>query len=256
MYPKTTVKVSVIIPVYNEEKYILKTLNRIISQSYQNYEIIIVNNNSTDATDTIINYFIKTTPTTIPITYVTETRQGTNYARECGRRLSTGDIVALLDADCLPDYEWVENGVKKLSNKNTIAATGAYCYYDANLFLKLFSLITQLSIFKLVNKIIQLRNKGAILIGGNAFLNKSVLNQVGGFNTNLTFYGDDIDIAIKMSKYGYVSYSTILTIKTSSRRYKACGFWKVNAKYQTIFKDLLLGKTITANQSLELIHPR
>jgi glycosyltransferase involved in cell wall biosynthesis len=249
-------KVSVIIPVYNEEKYILKTLNRIISQSYNNYEIIIVNNNSTDATDTIISYFIQTTPTTVPITYTTETRQGTNYARECGRRLATGDIIALLDADCLPDYEWVKNGAKKLSYKSTVAATGAYYYYDANIFIKLFSLFTQLSIFKFINKVIQWRKKGAILIGGNAFLNRGILNQVGGFNTNLTFYGDDIDIAIKMSKYGFVSYSTILTIKTSSRRYKACGFWKVNAKYQTIFKDLLLGRTITANQSLELVHPR
>lgn len=244
------------IPVYNEEKYILRTLNKIISQSYNNYEIIIVNNNSTDATDTIVKYFIQTTPTTIPIQYVTESRQGTNYARECGRRLADGDIIALLDADCLPDYNWVANGAKKLTTKNIVAATGAYFYYDANIFIKIFSLLTQLSIFKFVNKIIQWRKKGAILIGGNAFLNRGILNQVGGFNTSLTFYGDDIDIAIKMSKYGFVSYSTILTIKTSSRRYKACGFWKVNKKYQTIFRDLLLGKSISASQSLELIHPR
>jgi glycosyltransferase involved in cell wall biosynthesis len=249
-------KVSVVIPVYNEEKYILQTLNRIVSQSYKNYEIIIVNNNSTDNTDAIIKYFLTKTPTTIDIEYVTEYRQGTNYARECGRRLATGDIIALLDADCLPDFYWVQNGAKKLQSKNTVAATGAYFYYDANIFLRLFSLISQLTIFKLVNRIIQHTKKGAILIGGNAFMNAALLQRVGGFNTNLTFYGDDIDIAIKLSKYGFVSYSTILTIKTSSRRYKACGFWKVNKKYQTIFKDLLLGKTLTESQTIELVHPR
>lgn len=249
-------KVSVIIPVYNEEKYILKTLNCITSQSYKNYEIIIVNNNSTDATDTIITYFIQTKPVSVEVVYLNETRQGTNYAREYGRRYATGDIIALLDADCLPDYYWVENGTKKLRTKNVVAATGAYFYYDANIALRLFSLFCQLTIFKLVNRVIQYYKKGAILIGGNAFMNAAILQQIGGFNTNLTFYGDDIDIAIKMSKYGFVSYSTILTIKTSSRRYKACGFWKVNKKYQIIFKDLLLGKTLSANQSLELIHPR
>jgi glycosyltransferase involved in cell wall biosynthesis len=252
----STPKVSVIIPVFNEEKYILQTLNAIISQSCKNYELIIVDNNSTDATNTIIKYFIQSTPTSIPITYVTEQRQGTNYARECGRRLATGQIIALLDADCLPDFYWVNNGCKTLQQKKTVAATGAYFYYDASILLKMFSLISQLIIFKLINRMIQINKKGAILIGGNAFINAALLQTVGGFNTNLTFYGDDIDIAIKLSKYGNVSYATVLTIKTSSRRFKACGFWKVNKKYQTIFKDLLLGKTITSSQSMELMHPR
>ncbi len=254
--PNVNPKVSVIIPVFNEEKYIQKTLNAIIAQDYKNYELIIVNNASTDATDSIIKYFIQSVPTSISIIYQTEYRQGTNYARECGRRLATGDIIAMLDADCIPDYFWVSNGAKKLQTNNTVAATGAYYYYDASIVLRLFSLISQLVIFKFVNRVIQINKKGAILIGGNAFINANLLQQIGGFNTNLTFYGDDIDIAIKLSNYGNVSYATILTIKTSSRRYKACGFWKVNKKYQTIFKDLLLGKTISSSQSLELIHPR
>lgn len=252
----TSPKVSVIIPVFNEEKYILKTLNAIISQGYKNYEVIIINNASTDATDTIVKYFIQSTPTSINIIYQTEYRQGTNYARECGRRLATGEIIAMLDADCIPDFYWVANGAKNLQHNNTVAATGAYYYYDASVALRLFSLVSQLLIFKFINRIIQINKKGAILIGGNAFINAHLLQQIGGFNTNLTFYGDDIDIAIKMSKFGNVNYSTILTIKTSSRRYKACGFWKVNKKYQTIFKDLLLGRTISSSQSLELVHPR
>jgi glycosyltransferase involved in cell wall biosynthesis len=254
--PSVNPKVSVIIPVYNEEKYILPTLNAIISQDYKNYELIIVNNASTDGTDAMIRYFIQSTPTSVNIIYETESRQGTNYARECGRRLATGDIIAMLDADCVPDFYWVSNGAKELQTKNTVAATGAYYYYDASIVLRVFSLISQLVIFKFVNRVIQMNKKGAILIGGNAFVNAQLLQSIGGFNTNLTFYGDDIDIAIKMSKFGNVSYSTILTIKTSSRRYKACGFWKVNKKYQTIFKDLLLGRTISSSQSLELVHPR
>ena len=254
--PSVNPKVSVIIPVYNEEKYILPTLNAIISQDYKNYELIIVNNASTDGTDAMIRYFIQSTPTSVNIIYETESRQGTNYARECGRRLATGDIIAMLDADCVPDFYWVSNGAKELQTKNTVAATGAYYYYDASILLRVFSLISQLVIFKFVNRVRQMNKKGAILIGGNAFVNAQLLQSIGGFNTNLTFYGDDIDIAIKMSKFGNVSYSTILTIKTSSRRYKACGFWKVNKKYQTIFKDLLLGRTISSSQSLELVHPR
>ncbi len=249
-------KVSVIIPVYNEEKYILKTLDAITSQSYKNYEIIIINNASTDASDKMIKHFIKKNHTSVEITYQIEYRQGTNYARECGRRLATGTIIAMLDADCVPDFYWIENGSKELQKKNVVAATGAYYYYDASIVLRTFSLFSQLTIFKLINRIIQIKKRGAILIGGNAFIQSSKLAEIGGFNTNLTFYGDDIDIAIKLSRYGKVNYATLLTLKTSSRRYKALGFWKVNRKYQTIFKDLLLGKAISSQQSLELIHPR
>lgn len=256
MYSEANPKVSVIIPVYNEEKYILKTLNAITSQDYTNYEIIIVNNASTDASDEMIKYFIQKNQTSVEITYQIEYRQGTNYARECGRRLATGSIIAMLDADCVPDFYWVSNGAKELQQKNVVAATGAYYYYDASIVLRTFSLFSQLTIFKFVNRVIQIKKRGAILIGGNAFIQSSKLSEIGGFNTNLTFYGDDIDIAIKLSRFGRVNYATLLTLKTSSRRYKALGFWKVNRKYQTIFKDLLLGRAISSQQSLELIHPR
>lgn len=249
-------KVSVVIPAFNEEKYIYKTLSAIVSQSYKNYEVIIVNNNSTDATEKIIDFFIKTTPTSVPINYMVETRQGTNYARETGRRAAKGEIIALLDADCVPNFYWLEKGVKQMQKINTTAATGAYYYYDANIFLRIFSLISQLFIFKLVNRLIQWKAKGAILIGGNAFMSSYLLHQIGGFNTNLTFYGDDIDIAIKLSKYGFVNYASSLTINTSSRRYKALGFWNVNKKYQKIFKDLIKGKILAPSQTLEIIHPR
>ena len=249
-------KVSVVIPAYNEEKYIFKTLTGIASQSYKDYEIIVVNNNSTDATEKIINYFLHKKLTSIPITIVNETRQGTNYAREAGRRLAQGEIIALLDADCLPNYYWIENGVKKLKHTNTVAATGAYYYFDANIFLRIFSYLSQLIVFKIVNRIIQWKKKGAILIGGNAFVSKVHMQMIGGFNTNLTFYGDDTDIAIKLSNYGNVSYSSSLTLNTSSRRYKALGFWNVNKKYQAVFKELITGKMLSQTQSLELMHPR
>lgn len=249
-------RVSVVIPVYNEEKYILKTLNAITSQSYNDFEIVIVNNASTDATDEMIKYFIQKNVSSIPIIYQTEYRQGTNYARECGRRFASGEIIAMLDADCIPDYYWISNGVKELQKNEVVAATGAYYYYDASLLLRMFSLVSQLTIFKVVNRIVQYKKRGAILIGGNAFINTKSLALIGGFNTNLTFYGDDIDIAIKLSKLGRLNYSSGLTLKTSSRRYKALGFWKVNKKYQTVFKDLLLGKNISSQQSLELVHPR
>lgn len=95
--------VSVLIPAFNEEEYILQTLNALMAQDYPRFEIIIANNASTDLTAIIVQEFIdKHTTAGRPIHLVHENRQGTNFARECARLKATGSIVAQLDADCIP----------------------------------------------------------------------------------------------------------------------------------------------------------
>lgn len=254
---KERTKVSVIIPVYNEEKYIQKTLTAISFQSYDDYEIIIINNNSTDKSEAIIKDFIANNSFRINIKYAVEFKQGTNAARECGRRLASGDILAFLDADCLPEYHWVQNGVRLFSNKDVVAATGAYFYFDdTNVLRRYISLYTQLFLYRTVNNVLQYFGKGAIIIGGNCFIRTNALYWINGFNTELSFYGDDSETATRLSKVGKVKYSSSIILKTSARRFKELGFYKTNAKYIKIFRKVIFGKAITKKDSIENVHPR
>ena len=96
-------KISVIIPMYNAEKYIKKTLNSIIEQSYQNWEIIIIENGSEDKSPDIIREYEKKYP---EIRMIKGPGKGPGPARNRGLKLAKGDYIVFADADdYLPDTE-------------------------------------------------------------------------------------------------------------------------------------------------------
>ncbi|MFA6307205.1 MAG: glycosyltransferase family A protein, partial [Patescibacteria group bacterium] len=95
-------RASVVIPAHNEEKNISATIRALLAQSHPDFEIIVVNNASTDRTAEIAEGF--------PVKVVHESRKGLLWARERGRLEATGDIVVNIDADCLPDEDWLSRG--------------------------------------------------------------------------------------------------------------------------------------------------
>lgn len=249
-------KVSVLIPAYNEEKYILSALDALVNQRYPNLEIIVADNASTDSTSFLVKKFIQDLGKAIQVRLIHEKKQGTNYARECARQAASGDIIAQLDADCIPPPGWIAQGVSALcNNKNIVAVTGPYDYYDATFFVRTSTLITQKIIYPLVNSFVQLSSHAALLIGGNAFIHAPILERAGGYNTAFTFYGDDAELGKRLSRQGYVSYMPNLTVPSSSRRYKADGFWKVNKKYRSSFWKLVMNHD-SLQHTTETRHPR
>ena len=96
-------KISVILPAYNCEKTIKKTLNSIINQTYKPYEVIIVNDGSTDRTEQTIKTFKNTIPELILINQKENLGQG--HARDKAIKTSTGEYLAFIDSD----DEWHEN---------------------------------------------------------------------------------------------------------------------------------------------------
>ena len=249
-------KVSVIIPAFNEDKYISKTLDCIASQDYPNYEVIIINNASTDKTFEVVTSYIAEHQVGNYIQVVQESRQGTQFARECGRKTATGTIIAQLDADCLPAQNWLSTGVRLFKNDKVVAVTGPYAYIDCPLGTRIYTYLGQSIFYKLINSVIQLFHRGGIIIGGNAFIRAAVLEKSGGYNTGLTFYGDDVDTAARVSTFGKIRYSNKLQLKTSYRRFAALGFWKVQNKYSRFFLHAVFHGKVDSKESFEFNHPR
>ncbi|HZH63684.1 MAG TPA: glycosyltransferase family A protein [Flavisolibacter sp.] len=248
--------VTVIIPAFNEEKYIVRTLETLLLQNYPHFEVIVVNNASTDKTVEVVASFIYNQEQTFKIRLLHEERQGTQFARECGRKAATGEIIAQLDADCLPPPNWITIGVQLLQEKNRAAVAGPYDYFDSRLFIRALTYVSQVFVLQPLNQLAQVFRKGGVIIGGNVFIKASILEQSGGYNTALRFYGDDVDIALRVSRYGSIFFTKKIMVKSSSRRYKATGFLPVQAKYSKAFFQSLFKKGITMQESIELIHPR
>jgi len=118
--------VSVIIPAYNASAYLGQAIESVLAQTYQNFEIIVVDDGSTDETPQIIERFGKA------VQSIHQSNQGLSGARNTGIRNSNTEIIALLDADDLWEPEFLES-MMDLLQKNPHAA-GVYSgfqYIDA-----------------------------------------------------------------------------------------------------------------------------
>ena len=100
--------VSIIIPCYNQGKYIEETVDSVLAQSYANLEIIIVNDGSTDNSDEVINKIIQKNPA---IKYLSVQNGGVSKARNLGIKEAHGKFVMPLDADDFIQPKYIELAV-------------------------------------------------------------------------------------------------------------------------------------------------
>jgi glycosyltransferase involved in cell wall biosynthesis len=107
--------VSIIVPAYNAEHFIVDTLNSVIKQSYSNWELIIINDGSTDATALKVEPFLKDSRIQIH----SKTNEGVSKTRNIGIALAKGNYIAFLDADDSWECNNLELKIKTLQeNKN------------------------------------------------------------------------------------------------------------------------------------------
>ena len=108
-------KVSVIIPVYNSEKYLFNSINSIINQTLKDIEIICINDGSLDNSLKILNYF-KEIDNRIII--INQKNKGVNYARNEGLKIAKGQFILFFDSDDILIYNALENLFKKSVKNN------------------------------------------------------------------------------------------------------------------------------------------
>jgi len=111
--------ISVIIPAYNEEDVIAKAINSVLGSNYKNYEIIVVNNGSTDRTQQIAERFVKKYSKRIKLLNYPPAddkeiarRRGPAFSRNRGAEVAKGDILFFLDADDWVRSDTLENIIR------------------------------------------------------------------------------------------------------------------------------------------------
>lgn len=114
-------KISVVVPVYNGEKYLENCLLSLLNQNYYNFEIIVVDNNSTDKTKLIINRLQTKNP---HIIYLSEKKQGRGSARNAGIDKAASEIIAMTDVDCIVPVNWLKEISSPIINKQAKVVMG------------------------------------------------------------------------------------------------------------------------------------
>lgn len=122
-------KVSIIIPVYNVEKYIAKCLDSLVNQTLSDIEIIVVNDGSPDNSDKIIKEYVKKYPKLIK--YYTKENGGQGSARNLGYSKSTGEYIGYIDSDDYVDITMFEKMYNKAKKEDLdIVICGNYIVYE------------------------------------------------------------------------------------------------------------------------------
>lgn len=122
--------VSIITPTYNSERYIQETIKSVQNQTYSNWEMIIVDDCSTDNTVKIIEKIQKTEPRII--LFKLEKNSGAGIARNKAIELAQGRYIAFLDADDLWKPEKLEKQINFLTNNNQVFTFSFYEWIDEN----------------------------------------------------------------------------------------------------------------------------
>lgn len=182
-------KVSVIIPVYNSEKTLKECLISVLNQDYNNYEVILVNNKSTDNTKKIIKEFQKKDKRII---YLFEEKRARGAARYKGELNAKGVIIGMTDSDCVVPNNWISEMIRLIINNKAVAVQGCKHPLIVNYWTK--------RIQEEKERIIKQRirdNKVGLLDTANFFIIKDVLKKVGYTNPDI-FSGNDTELMARL----------------------------------------------------------
>lgn len=199
-------KISLIIPAYNEEKFIKKCLESIKNQTVSPDEIILINNNSTDKTLDIVKKF--------KVKIINEKQQGISFARNRGLNEAKYEIIARCDADCILPNTWIEQIKENFKNKKIDALGGPLYYYDI--------ILPNKKIIVAFIKFMKVILGHYPLIGPNMAVTKKIWNKVKDHVCNdNNLVHEDIDLAVHINKIGgKIGYDEKLISTISSRRLK------------------------------------
>ena len=118
--------ISIIIPMYNSEKNILKTLSSVTNQTYRNIEIIIVDDGSTDNSAVLVNKINDSR-----IRYYYQSNSGVSIARNRGIDLSNGEYITFIDSDDIWDENILKKHMMKIKEtKSNLCYCGTLDYYE------------------------------------------------------------------------------------------------------------------------------
>ncbi|MDO8663750.1 MAG: glycosyltransferase family 2 protein [Candidatus Wildermuthbacteria bacterium] len=199
--------VSVVIPAFNEEKFVGRAIQSLLEQDFNNFEIIVVDNNSTDRTSEVAR--------SLGAKVFFEPKQGVGHARQRGFSEARGLIIATTDADTIVPKDWLSTIVKAFERDERLVGFGGLCsLYSGPLLARLLARHS-LYPFLLMDRLF---SGGWNLMGSNSAIKKEAFLKVGGFNEELTM-NEDVEISHRLRKVGRVSIDSKFWVKASGRRY-------------------------------------
>ncbi|SDG65498.1 glycosyltransferase family 2 protein [Pelagibacterium luteolum] len=238
--------VAFVIPAHNEEALLGDCLKSVLEEIDRSHlcgraEVVVVDNASTDRTSEVASAFQG-------VTVVREERKGLGYARKAGFDNSTAEFVANIDADTLVPEGWLDIALGEFQREQgLVCVSGPYIYHDlpwhSRAITEGFYYITK-GVYGLNRYVLKV---GSVVQGGNFVFKREAWAKAGGYNPSITFYGEDTDIAVRLSRVGGVKWTFKLRMLTSGRRLQKQGVVRTGLTYTlNFFAVTFRGKPATS----------
>ncbi|KAB2833379.1 MAG: glycosyltransferase family 2 protein, partial [Candidatus Brocadia sp.] len=198
-------KFSILIPVYNEEQAISSCLNSLSLLTYDNKEVIVVDDASTDRTPQIVEEFLDRGVALVR----REKNGGRAAALNSGLQSATGDVIITTDADTVVPADWLQRFKSHFEQQDIVAVGGAYQAYNRDKPLANAASILD-HILNVILKKSLVPNK---LSGVNSAIRRDALLDLDGFSEN-SWWSEDSELGWKLSRRGKVIYDSNNLVST------------------------------------------
>ena len=188
--------VSVLICTYNRVDDLKKCLDSMLDQTYDNFEVIVINGPSTDETENLLKKY--------PFKCLGQKKKGgLSEARNLGVREAKGEIVAFIDDDAVADKNWVKSHAMKYKDE-MVGGVGGTIIMKNSKIAEYENRVNKFGVLKNEKKIANYRYEWFnTTCGCNTSFRKKILDEIGGFDGYYTFWFDETDVCVRMAKAGY-----------------------------------------------------
>ena len=233
--------ISIIVPIYNVEKYLRQCLDSIQDQSYQNFECLLINDGSPDNSADICREYVSKDPR---FRYIEKENGGVSSARNLGLEHSKGEYITFIDSDDWVDLDYLEVLHSKIKEYNTDFVISSYKKFDMDedcFYLHIWDQDYYERIWtsqELLSQLPNLENyDGSYTVSWGKLFKRSIFDEIL-FNEQRKF-GEDFECSFKL----YLSMTSCLYIHKALYNYR-------------LHSESMLGQVVTERQLMDDIEIR
>lgn len=188
--------ISVIIPAYNEEKVIERTIQAVLDADYPNKEIIVVDDGSVDLTYQIASRYAD------KVKLVRKENGGKSSALNLGLRFASGEIVVMIDADTVIGKDSLKEVVKRFNDERVVAVAGNVKVMNRSNWLTKCQALEYIISIQIMRRALDRFGAVTVVPGALGAFRRSILQETGFYDRDTLV--EDFDVTVKALKTGHV----------------------------------------------------
>ena len=200
-------KISIIIPAYNEEAVIQDSLSSLLQLDYPDYEVIMIDDGSSDKTVAIARRILSkhtaTNNSSPSLRIITQTNSGKSSALNTGLRHALGEIIMCVDSDSRLATDSLKWGVEHFSDPRVAAVAGHVEVANSDHWLTRFQQLEYLISQNFVRRGLAWAGIVTVIPGPVGLFSRQVIEEIGGYSEDKNLFAEDADLTVRILAKGY-----------------------------------------------------